>query len=87
MKSSQATITATAAAIVDGSAGNNGYPLSATVKNSGATTMYVGGSDVTNSNGFAVGAGEAVSVDLVNDILYAVTASGTTTVQILRVGL
>lgn len=86
MKSSQATITATAAVVVDGRDGNNGYPLSATVKNSGSTTMYVGGSDVNSSNGFAIGAGEAVSVDLVNDQLYAVTASGTTTVQILRVG-
>lgn len=55
---------------------------------SGALTVYFGGSQVTTGTGCPVVAGEDISVDLVNEILYAVIESSTTSqvVHVLRRG-
>lgn len=54
----------------------------------GALTVYFGGSAVSASTGCPVEAGEDITVDLVNEILYAAISSQTTSqvVYILRRG-
>lgn len=62
------------------------YPTSAVIKNPSAGTIYLGGhADVTTSTGFPLETDEAISIDLVNEGLYAV-ATVTTTVHVLRRG-
>lgn len=46
--------------------------------------MYVGGDDVTTSNGWLLTAGDVFNLDLAaDDALYAVVASGTATASIV----
>ena len=54
----------------------------------GALTVYFGGSQVTTETGTPFVAGEDLSGDLINEILYAVISSSTTsqTVFVLRRG-
>lgn len=61
------------------------YPTSAVVKNPSAGTVYVGGQDVTTSTGFPLETDDAISIDMVNEGLWAV-ATVTTTVHVLRRG-
>lgn len=52
---------------------------------SGGTEVFVGGPDVTSATGFSVAAGEVLPLDLrKSDRLYAITASGSSTVHVLR---
>lgn len=55
--------------------------------NSAATTIYIGGSDVTSANGMVVPAGTASpSFDIgPNVLVYAVTSSGTADVRVMEV--
>lgn len=56
--------------------------------NAGSATVYLGGSDVSTANGFALAAGERIGVDLAQqDELYAVAASGTVEVRTLEVAV
>ena len=58
-----------------------------TIRNRGATTFYVGGSDVTSSNGYQLDAGESVIVSCERGSVgsvYGITASGTSTAHILQ---
>lgn len=58
------------------------------VKNTGATTCYLGGSGVTSATGYPLAAGETLAYDaLPGDVVYAVCASGSTTVAVLQVGV
>lgn len=50
---------------------------------SGGSTVYVGGAAVTATDGFPVLAGGALAVELVNEPLYAIVASGTQAINIL----
>ena len=51
----------------------------------GGTEVFVGGSDVTAATGFSVAAGEVLPLDLrKQDRLYAITASGSSAVHVLR---
>lgn len=87
MKSTQPTATTTAAIIVNADAGDRLHPVQAIVRTDGATTVYLGGSDVTSSNGFALPQDTAVTVELVaGDDLYAVTAAGTSAMSVLKTG-
>ena len=53
---------------------------------SGAT-VYIGGADVTSSNGWPMTADDPLEIDLQpNEPLYAVAASGTVTVYVMGVG-
>ena len=72
----QVAVTTTAADFNADAGWGEGGPTTITVLNTGATTLYIGGPNVTTSNGFPVAAGAALSIDnvTVND-LYAVAAS------------
>ncbi len=51
---------------------------------SGGVTVFVGGSDVSTTNGFGIDPGETIPVGpLRYDELYGVVASGTQTVHVL----
>ena len=62
-----------------------GYPMSAVVKNPGPGTVFLGGANVTTSNGFPLETNQAITVDLVNEPVYAV-ATVTTTTYVFRRG-
>lgn len=70
-------------------AGKSDDGISATVQNTGGTTVYVGGDDMTNANyathGFPLVAGTGLDFDgAYGDSLYAfVPSSGTTTLSYL----
>lgn len=68
--------------------GSTAYPTGALLKSAtGNGTVYIGGVDVTSSNGFPLSAGEALEVDLVNEIIYAVaTTTVSATLYVLRRG-
>ena len=53
----------------------------------GGVTIYVGGSDVTTSNGLPVAAGASLSLKLPrNHEVYAIVASSTQAVKVLAIG-
>ena len=66
------------------SAGSVAQPASFHLKNPSANTVYIGGSGVNTTAGFPLLSGESIEVDLQSDAVYAVVASGTETVNILR---
>lgn len=59
------------------------------VKNpAGGALVYLGGSDVTTAAGFPLEAGASASFDISgDDVLFAVVAVGTQTVNVLRTGV
>lgn len=66
--------------------GSTAYPTAALLRfPTGNATVWLGGSTVTSSTGVPFVAGEALEVDLVNEILYAVSTT-TATVYVLRRG-
>lgn len=77
MKSRAISVTTTATLVATG--GNVTIPESVLVQNpvGAATTVYLGGPDVTSANGVAVIAGASISVDMVSDSLYAIVAAAT----------
>lgn len=94
MKGQRVTITSTATIVAGANAagtaagdGSVSYPTAALVRvPSGAPTVYFGGSTVSASTGCPLVAGEDLVIDLVNEILYAVTDTTTATVYVLRRG-
>ncbi len=62
-----------------------GYPMSAVIKNLGAGTVYLGGANVTTANGFPLELNQALTVDTVNEKIYAI-ATVTTTIAVFRRG-
>lgn len=86
VKTAEVTVGTSATALepVDQSRGGR----SVWVKNLGAETVFVGGSDVTTANGQELGAGESASFDLdAGERLYGVVAAGTEPVRVLRTGV
>jgi hypothetical protein len=66
--------------------GNNvAYPMSGLVRNPGPGTVYLGEEGVTTSTGFPLQINESLTLDLVNEGVYAV-ATVTTTIYVLRRG-
>lgn len=58
------------------------------IRNKGTASVYLGGAGVTTGNGFELAAGESLSVDLAEgERLYAIAASGTVPVHVLRTGV
>lgn len=70
----------TAATIINNTkfAGVVGVPSSVMVKNVSTDPAFLGGSDVTSSNGFQLSQSQTITVDLVGDQLYAVAGAATT---------
>lgn len=86
MKGEEVTVTTTAAVIVPND-GTTSAPIEALIRNDSATLVYLGGADVDDAgNGFSLAEDAGVSVRVDADGLYAVTASGTATVSIIRTG-
>lgn len=58
------------------------------VRNRGTGAVYIGGSDVSSSNGFQLDAGESTTVEAgtYSPGLYGRAATGTHTVHVLQVG-
>ena len=90
MRSLIITVTTTAQLLVDTSnLGQSAYPGSAVVLVPAAgATVFVGGSDVTSANGFPLtptaSAPVSLEWDYVNDAMFAIVASGTQAVNVLR---
>lgn len=88
MKAVLVTVPATAGGIVlvaGGKSSGPGYPASATISvPANGQIVFVGGQDVDVTNGFPVAAGGVLQLDLVNESLYGIVASGTQVVNVLR---
>jgi hypothetical protein len=83
--SSRITVTDAATQVVDPTRGGVPDPISAVIKNAGATTCYLGGIGVTAAAGYELAPGEPFNADLVaGDVLYAITAAGSTTLHVMR---
>lgn len=73
--------------ILDGTNSAANYPISAIILNpTGGIEVDLGGAGVTTATGFALIATASVQVDIVNEILYGIVASGTQVVHVLRRG-
>ena len=69
------------------SAGSTAYPTAALIRiPTGAQTVYFGGQGVTTTNGCPFVAGESLEVDLAVEILWAITATTSQTIYVLRRG-
>lgn len=69
-------------------AGGSAWAQSVMIRNSSdATSLLVGGSDVTASTGFEVPPGETFTADLEADALFGVVASGSVVVHVLQSGV
>jgi hypothetical protein len=81
------TITSSAPVILTPPAVHSGVDI--TVQNQGSTDVYIGTSTVSSSNyGVILGQGEALGLVVpARDEIYAITASSTSTVSVLTVGL
>lgn len=87
MKGERIQVTATPTTVVAGARGDIAYPLSAILQiPTGGQTVYFGGSTVDITQGFPVAAGSFLEVDLVTEILYAVTATTSQYIFVLRRG-
>ncbi len=64
------------------------YGSSLIIRNAGACDVFLGNAGVTTTTGFAVAAGAEYSFDLASgDDLFAIVATGTVTVAVLRTGV
>lgn len=73
---SSTTVTTTAALLVDASGASAQAPRYIKIANVGANTVYVGGSDVTTSNGYPIANGASDSfTQLAADHMYVVATT------------
>jgi protein involved in polysaccharide export with SLBB domain len=78
--SAQVTVTTTATIIVPAS----NFDQTANLHNLGGGAMYLGGANVTTSNGYKFDNGDKLTVTVGDhEALYGITASGTQTVAVL----
>ena len=79
----QVTVTTTPTILVDNTAEAEEVHLHA----SGGQAVFLGGADVNTTAGFQLDSGEKITLQSKNNPIYGVTASGTTVVQVLVIGL
>lgn len=89
-RTSQTTVGTTATAIHTGKlplTAQNGFGVM--IRNTGATDCYIGDSTVTSTTGYLLKAGESSPLLPMrpSELLYAVTATGTTTVHWFGMGV
>jgi hypothetical protein len=78
--SAQITVTTTATIIVPAS----NFDQTANLHNLGGGAMYLGGANVTTSNGYKFDNGDKLTVTVGDhEALYGITASGTQTIAVL----
>lgn len=87
MNSSTATPILTSV-LFDNLNGTNTDPLPVVIKNNdAAATVYIGGSNVSSSNGYALGPGQSIEMQLIGepttDIPYGLSSTDTPTVCVL----
>lgn len=58
-----------------------------TLRNTGSTSIYLGGASVTTGTGFEIKTNESFSINTNGNALYAISASGTNLVHVLQVGV
>ncbi len=59
--------------------------VTAIIRNSGPTTIFIGGATVSATTGFEVPTGGIIDVELIaGDLLYGITAAGTQEVQTVK---
>lgn len=76
-----------AAVLVSGSGYTQSAPKRAIVKVVGSTTVYLGGADVTDTDGFSVPQNGVIEVEAYGDNhVWVVTASSTSVVSVLTSG-
>ena len=80
IKTTQFSVTTTPAVIV----ADDLFP-EAVYLHSASGTLYIGGSDVTTSNGYRLDNGDKLTLDNHDNPIYAVTSSGTATLYCLVV--
>lgn len=79
----QVTVTTSPTILVDNTAEAEEVHLHA----AGGQKVFLGGADVTTTAGFELVSGEKITLQSKNNPIYGVTASGTTIVQVLVIGL
>lgn len=78
------SVTTTATRLDNATSGSSSQ--GAAIYNNGAATVYVGGADVTTSNGYPLAAGAQLTADLTEgDALYGRVATGTVEVRVLDI--
>jgi hypothetical protein len=83
--SSRVSVTASATVLSDPVRGSLGDPIGCVVKNTGGSSIYLGGSGVTSAAGLELAPGETLNVELMGgDVLYGVTAAGTVIVSVMK---
>lgn len=86
MKSRRPNVGADTNTIIIAVHGNSvAYPMSGLIRNPGPGTVYLGQEGVTTQNGFPLNINESLTLDLVNEGVYAI-ATVTTTIYVLRRG-
>ena len=77
----QVTVTTTATALVDAT-----QEAEMVYLHSSSGTCYVGNSDVTSSTGYKMDNGDKITIENKANGIWAITASGTVTMQVLAIG-
>jgi hypothetical protein len=79
------TVADTATLLMDPAGNTNLGPGAVMIKNAGGASVFMGGPAVTKDDGTELASGEFISLDLRwDDVLYAVTASGTIVCHVLK---
>ena len=90
VRSNIVTVTTSTTALLTGSdTDSNAGFRDALLKNTGAATVYVGGTDVTTATGFPLAAGEGLALsELQPDSMpYGIVAAATCTVAVMQLGV
>lgn len=83
--SSRVTVTSSATAVALTLRGSVPDNTSATIKNAGGVSVFLGGSGVTAGAGFELAPGDVFSADLrIGDDIYGITAAGTSEVHVMK---
>lgn len=79
------TVGTTAVAIITPTYGSTGDPITGSLLNLGSQDVDLGGADVVTGEGYLLRVGGTFDVDLIaGDVLYGVTASGTSSICVLK---
>lgn len=79
------TVTTSATQLFTGAYGSATVPVTASFLNLGPVDVDLGGAGVTTGNGYLLRVNGTFDVDLLStDVLYAVTASGTSVICVLK---
>lgn len=81
-------VTTSVTYLLGGDRGSAGHPLTGSVQNLGAATVYLGGATVTAAAGYPLTVGSSIDLDLILiDKLYAITASGTAELAVMQLSV